>query len=82
MPGFSHEPHGFHPAEDLLDPFALPHAHRVTGVARRATVDGGSGVGVALGHMRRDVQAAHAGHVIARIIVLFAAQGHRDGFPG
>src|SRR4029450_1580137 len=34
-----HQPHGLQPTEDLLDPFALPLAQKVSGVPGRPSID-------------------------------------------
>ena len=80
MPCFAQAGHGFQPAEDLLDPFALELADRVARMAGGAAVDGALAVGGVLGHVRRDVQAARGVHEIPRVIVLVAAQ--RDAALG
>src|SRR4030066_1351333 len=49
---------GLHPAEDFLDPFAQTQADLITGMARRASVNGGFPVAGVLGHVRNHLHLA------------------------
>src|SRR5450759_4035399 len=69
--GLAEAAHGFHPAEDLLHPFANSLADRVARPTGGPPVDGTAPpTADVLGHMRRHLLCAQRGHTVLGVVAL------------
>jgi hypothetical protein len=63
MSGLAKQGHRFEPAEDFLDALPFSHTDLITGMARRAAIDGAAaGPLLILRDVGRYVHAPHFGH--------------------
>src|ERR1700719_1060302 len=72
MPELAQQPHGLHPAKGLLDQFPAPLTDRVTGMARRPSIDRATPPNRVLRDVGRDAHPAHGADPGRHVEVLVA----------
>ena len=72
--GFAEAPDHLHPAEDLLDAFALPLAHRVGGVAGGAGIEPRRATAFDARNVRHDAPAAQPRHKGTGVVTAIAPE--------
>ena len=79
--GLTHSADGLHPAKAFFDPFSDPLAAGVVRMLGCSAINGRFPVGVVLGYMRRDFEAAKFLDEFGGVVAFVAAQGNTPGRP-